>query len=100
MMSLTFRQQRVWCFLLLIFVSVNPSVSVAEPLVIAASPSLRVPLEGLAPAVETTHPAVSVRLSFERGLDLRRTIAQVENEGSLAVEQRPIHLVAPGDDEL
>lgn len=72
----------------------------SEPLVIMASPSVRVPLEELARAFEATHPAVSVRLSFERGLDLRRAVAQVENKGSLAVEQRPIHLVAPGDDEL
>ncbi len=94
------RQQYVWPFIFSIFLLVNPAVSLAEPLVILASPSVRVPLEGLARAFEAAYPAVSVQISFERGLDLRRTIAQVENKGSLAIEPRPIHLVAPGDDEL
>jgi molybdate transport system substrate-binding protein len=43
---------------------------------------------------------VSVQLSFEQGLDLRRTIAQLENKGSAVVKRSPIHLVAPGGDEL
>lgn len=94
------RQQYLWPFFFLIFLLVNPSVSEAESLVILASPSVRIPLEGLARAFEATHPALSVQLSFERGLDLRRTIAQVENRGLLAVERGPIHLVAAGDDEL
>ena len=78
----------------------TPDAQASEPLVIAASPSVRVPLEALARAFEATHPGVLVHLSFERGLDLRRTIAQLENAGSLVVEHGPVHLVAPGGDEL
>ena len=88
---------------LLLFFHVSRFTSHAqasEPLIIVASPSVRVPLEGLAHKFEVTHPAVSVQLSFERGLDLRWTIAQVENQGLLAAEPRPIHLVTSGDDEL
>lgn len=78
----------------------TPNVQASESLAIEASPSVRVPLEGLARAFEATHPDVSVQLSFEQGLDLRRTIAQLENMGSVVVKRSPIHLVAPGGDEL
>ncbi len=94
------RRQDVWPSFFLIFLLVSPVVSRAESLLILASPSVQIPLEGLARAFEAIHPAVSVELAFERGFDLRRTIAQVENRGVLAAEARPIHLVAPGDDEL
>ncbi len=94
------RQQSVRLLLLFVFLLAHPSVSLAEPLVILASPSVRVPLEGLARAFEAVYPAVSVQLSFEREFEIRQTIAQVENQGSLAIEPRPLHLVAPGDDEL
>lgn len=93
------RQQSLWPFFFDFLIGEpfgEPGRAVGDP----GFPSVRIPLEGLARAFEATHPAVSVQLSFERGLDLRRTIAQVENRGSLATEPRPIHLVAPGDDEL
>jgi molybdate transport system substrate-binding protein len=74
----------------------------AEPLVIAASPSLAAPLEALGRAFESTHPNVQVRIYFDSGLDLRRTIAAMENSmvGQYFLDKGPIHVVAPGGDEL
>ena len=50
-----------------------------ETFVIAGSPSLAVPLKALAEAYEAKHPDVKVLLYFDNGLDLRRTIAGMEN---------------------
>lgn len=73
-----------------------------EALVIASSPSLSVLLKALAEAYEAKRPDVKVRLYFDDGLDLRRTIAGMENSmvGEYSVGKGPIHLVAPGGDEL
>jgi molybdate transport system substrate-binding protein len=78
------------------------SASANEPLVIAASPSMAAPLEAIGQAFEKTHPDVKVRVYFDSGLDLRRTIAGVENNstGKYFIGTGPIHLVAPGGDEL
>lgn len=78
------------------------SLVFAEPLVIAASPSLAAPLQALAQAFESTHPDVQVKLYFDSGLDLRRTIAGMENNpiGQYFIGTGPIHLIAPGGDEL
>jgi len=78
------------------------AVFAKEPLVIAASPSLSVPLEALGRAFETTHPDVKVMLYFDDGLDIRRTIAAMENTpiGQYFIGKGPIHLIAPGGDEL
>lgn len=92
-----------WCLVAsfsLLPLCLTPDAGAAESFVIAASSSVRVPLEVLARAFERIHPEIQVRLSYEGGLDLRRTIAQVENEGLTVFEQGPIHLVAPGGDEL
>ena len=74
----------------------------SEPLVIAASPSLAQPLEALARAFESSHQHVKVRLYFDSGLDLRRTIAAMENHptGQYFMGSGPIHLIALGGDEL
>lgn len=78
------------------------SAAASEPLVVAASPSLAQPLEALAKAFEASHPDVKVRLYFDSGLDLRRTIAAMENNprGQYFIGSGPIHIVAPGGDEL
>jgi molybdate transport system substrate-binding protein len=60
------------------------------------------PLEAISRAFEKTHPDVKVRIYFDSGLDLRRTIAGMENNprGNYFIGSGPIHLVAPGGDEL
>lgn len=72
----------------------------AEPLVIAASPSLVTLLEALGRAFEAAHPDVQVRIYFDSGLDLRRTIAAIQNDGRHTIGKGIIHLIAPGSDEL
>jgi molybdate transport system substrate-binding protein len=78
------------------------SISASEPLVIAASPSMAAPIEALGRLFEKSHPDVKVRIYFDSGLDLRRTISAMENnpEGNYFIRTGPIHLVAPGGDEL
>lgn len=78
------------------------TVSAGEPLVIAASPSMAAPLQALGRAFEQAHPDVKVRIYFDSGLDLRQTIASIENNprGQYFIGTGPIHLVATGGDEL
>ena len=73
-----------------------------ESFVIAASPSLRGVLEQLGAAFERSHPDVRVKLYFNRGLEMRQTIAAMENSmvGRYFIGTGPINLVAPGGDEL
>lgn len=71
-----------------------------EPLVIAASPSVKLPLEALSRAFEDSHPEVSVQIFYDSGLNLRRTIAAIEKSGRYFIGSGPIHLVAPAVDEL
>lgn len=87
---------------IVISLGMNLTAVAKEPLVIAASPSLSIPLEALGRAFEATHPNVTVRLYFDSGLDIRRTIAAMENTsvGQYFIGKGPIHLVAPGGDEL
>lgn len=72
----------------------------AADLVIAASPSVAVPLEALARAYEVTHPQTRVRLYYDRALDLRRTLASIQQDGRHFIGTGEVSLVAPGDDEL
>ena len=73
-----------------------------ESFVIAASPSLRGVVEQLGTAFERSHPDVRVKLYFNRGLEMRQTIAALENSmvERYFIGTGPIHLIAPGGDEL
>ncbi len=72
----------------------------SEQLVIAASPTVRLPVEALGRQFETLHPDVRVTISFNTGLVLRQEIATIENRGEYFRGTGPIHLIAPGGDEL
>jgi molybdate transport system substrate-binding protein len=76
--------------------------SAVEPFVIAASPSLRGVLERLSEGFERSHPGVRVKLYFNRGLEMRQTIAALENSmvERYFIGTGPINLIAPGGDEL
>ena len=69
-------------------------------LVIATSPTVAEPIVQLGQAFEATRPDVRVQLSVDTSLDLRRTIAAMENRGKSFIGSGPIHLVAPGGDEV
>ena len=84
-----------WCL--------TPHALASEPLVIAASPSMKVPVEALARAFEATHPDVKARIYYDTGLELRWAIAGMENkvgQKTYFIGSGPIHLIAPGGDEL
>ena len=83
-------------------VFVNSHVGATEPLVIAGSPSLATPLEALSRAFEASHQDVKVRLYFDSDFDLRLTVASMENHstGQDFIGSGPIHIIAPGGDEL
>jgi molybdate transport system substrate-binding protein len=72
----------------------------ARMLVIATSPSVEEAMAKLGQAFEASHPNVRVQLSVDTSLDLRRTIAAMENRGKAFIGSGPIHLVAPGGDEV
>jgi molybdate transport system substrate-binding protein len=72
----------------------------AESLVIASSPSVKSAVEALGRAYEARHPEVRVLVYVDNGLDLRRAIATMENRGAYFIGSGPIHLIAPGGDEL
>lgn len=80
----------------------NGSAFGGETLVIAGSPSLAVPLDALSRAFETAHPGVKVQLHYGSGLELRQMIATMQNrDGSkFFIGSGPIHVIAPGGDEL
>lgn len=73
-----------------------------EQLIIAASPSVEAAVTAIGRAFEAGHPEIRVRVYVESGLDLRRVVASVENSmtGQYFLSGGPIHLVAPGGDEL
>ncbi|HET9845576.1 MAG TPA: molybdate ABC transporter substrate-binding protein [Nitrospira sp.] len=88
--------------LLVILWIVTATAYATEALIIATSPSVAPAVEALGRHFEATHPGVRVRLYIDSGLDLRRTIAGMENHprGQYFIGSGPIHLVAPGGDEL
>jgi molybdate transport system substrate-binding protein len=78
------------------------STSATEPLVIAASPSMAAPLSALGRAFEVKHPGVEVQLHYGSGLELRQMIATLQNRDGTKyfIGSGPIHVIAPGGDEL
>lgn len=74
--------------------------ALAEPLVIAGSPSLKAPIEMLSRLFEAQNPDVQVKIFYNAGLAIRQTIAAMENIGPFFIGNGPIHIVAPGGDEL
>lgn len=108
MKSKVFVQVGVWiklCLAVFILIGMGSrpgQASASEPLVIAASPSLKGVLEQLATGFERSHPDVRVKLHFNTGLAMRQGIAGMQNSmvGRYFIESGPIHLVAPGGDEL
>lgn len=72
----------------------------ARVLVIATSPAVEEAIAQLCRAFEASHPDVHVQLSVDTSLDLRRTVAAMENRGKFFIGSGPIHLVAPGGDEV
>ncbi|MDP3089365.1 MAG: substrate-binding domain-containing protein [Nitrospira sp.] len=74
--------------------------SMERVLVIATSPSVQEAMAQLGQAFEASHPGVHVQLSVDTSLDLRRTVAAMENRGKSFIGSGPIHLVAPGGDEV
>jgi molybdate transport system substrate-binding protein len=74
----------------------------SETLIIATSPSVAAPIQALGRAFEARHPEVRVGLYIDSGLELRQTIAAIEKNasGKYFIGTGPIHLVAPGGDEL
>lgn len=72
----------------------------ARVLVIATSPAVEEAMAQLGRAFEASRPDVRVQLSVDTSLDLRRTIAGMENRGKAFIGSGPIHLVAPGGDEV
>lgn len=73
-----------------------------EAFVIAGSPSVKGVIDRLGAGFERTHHDVRTRLYVDSGLELRRTIAGMENSmvGQYFIGSGPIHVVAPGGDEV
>lgn len=96
----------VWAGVLMGSVSCAPVRGQAQDsgtprvLVIATSPSVEEAVAQLGQAFEARHPDVRVQLSVDTSLDLRRTVAAMENRGKAFIGSGPIHLVAPGGDEV
>src|SRR5687768_9826435 len=61
----------------------------AEPLIIAAAPSVKAPIEVIAQAFERTHPGIEVRIHYDNGLGLRQTIAAMQNSGRYFIGSGP-----------
>jgi len=78
------------------------NVSASETFVIAGSPSMADLLTALGTAFEAKHLEVKVRIHQAAGLELRQMIATMENRDRTKyfIGSGPIHIVAPGGDEL
>lgn len=87
-------------FILFVLTTVDSTSEAARNLVIATSPTVKDAIVALGHAFERSHEGVRVQVAVDTSLDLRRTIAGMENSGKAFIGSGPIHLVAPGGDEL
>jgi molybdate transport system substrate-binding protein len=85
---------------LLVLITVDSTSEAARNVVIATSPTVKDAIVALGHAFEQAHDGVRVQVAVDTSLDLRRTIAGMENRGKAFIGSGPIHLVAPGGDEL
>jgi molybdate transport system substrate-binding protein len=78
------------------------TISASETFVIFGSPSMADLLMSLGTAFEAKQPDVRVRIHQGSGLELRQMIATMENRDRTKyfIGSGPIHIVAPGGDEL
>ncbi|MBU6481641.1 MAG: molybdate ABC transporter substrate-binding protein [Nitrospirae bacterium] len=78
------------------------SAFASEALVIAASPSLAAPLDALGRAFEAIHPGVKVQFHYGSGLELRQTIATMQNRdgNKYFIGSGPFHVIAPSGEEF
>lgn len=86
---------------LAMFAMSDARVNASEPLVVAASPSLAAPLEALGRAFEAKYADVNVPLHYGSRLQLRQIAAMQNRDGNkYVIGSGPIHVIAPGGDEL
>jgi molybdate transport system substrate-binding protein len=83
-----------------VLMTVEATSDAARNVVIATSPTVKDAIVALGHAFERSHEGVRVQVAVDTSLDLRRTIAGMENRGKAFIGSGPIHLVAPGGDEL
>lgn len=99
-MNCTKRSLLVLCLTVPLIFQSTVEAHASRPLLIAASPTVKDAIEELGKAFESVHPGVRVQVAVDTSLDLRRTIAGMENRGKSFIGSGPIHLIAPGGDEL
>jgi molybdate transport system substrate-binding protein len=89
-------------FIFFMCVAAGAHTIAAETLIIEASPSLKGVLQELATSFERSHPDIRIKLHFNTGLMMRQGIAGRQNSmtSQYFIEKGPVHLVAPGGDEL
>ena len=77
-------------------------IPASETFLIAGSPSIGDLLKALGTAFEAKHPELKVQIHQASGLELRQMIATMENRdrNKYYIGSGPIHIVAPGGDEL
>jgi molybdate transport system substrate-binding protein len=85
---------------LFVLMAVDSTSDAARNVVIATSPTVKDAIVALGHAFERLHEGVRVQVAVDTSLNLRRTIAGMENRGKASIGSGPIHLVAPGGDEL
>ncbi|MEQ1795541.1 MAG: substrate-binding domain-containing protein [Nitrospira sp.] len=90
----------IWFLTLALMLGSWGNSDASRPLVIVTSPTVKAAIEALGKAFESTHPDVTVQVAVDASIDLRRTIAGMENQGKFFIGSGPIHLVAPGGDEV